>query len=163
VISFDDFSINSVSAMIKSVHIPDEFEDKLRILAFVCENDANPAFDTAAARGLRYSAFVRIIPVRCIGSVNKVWISDALSCGFDGILQIGCKPGNDYQCHFIQGSELTEKRAENIRETLQTMMLEPERIKTVFLEITDYQKIPEIVNDYVEEIKLIGPNPFKGM
>ena len=114
-------------------------------------------------KGLKYSPFVRIIPVRCIGSVNKVWISDALSRGFDGILQIGCKPGDDYQCHFIQGSELTKKRGENIQETLQTMMLEPERIRTEFVEIDEFDRIPEIINSYVEEIELIGPNPFKDM
>ena len=163
VISFSDYSINSVSAMIKSVHIPDEFEEKPRILAFVCENDAYPAFDMAAAKRLKYSPFVRIIPVRCIGSINKVWVLDALSKGYDGIMQIGCKPGDDYQCHFIHGSELTETRGENIQESLETMMLEPERIKTEFVEITDYDKIPGLIDDYVEEIELIGPNPFKDM
>jgi quinone-modifying oxidoreductase subunit QmoB len=71
--------------------------------------------------------------------------------------------GEDYQCHFIHGSELTETRGENIQEALETMMLEPERIKTAFVEITDYDKIPEIINDYIEEIELIGPNPFKDM
>ena len=163
VINFADYSINSVSAMIKSVEVPDEFEEKPRILVFVCENDAYPAFDMAGQKRLKYSSYIRVIPVRCIGSVNKVWISDALSQGFDGILQIGCKPGDDYQCHFIHGSELTEKRGENIQETLETMMLEPERIRTEFVEITDYDKIPDIINDYVEEIELIGPNPFKDM
>jgi quinone-modifying oxidoreductase, subunit QmoB len=163
VIGFADFSINSVSAMIKSVHIPDEFEEKPRILAFVCENDAYPALDMAGIERQQYSAWVRVIPVRCLGSVNKVWISDALSCGFDGILQIGCKPGDDYQCHFIHGSELTETRGENIQETLTSMMLEPERIRTEFVEITDYKRITEIINEYVEEIELIGPNPFKDM
>lgn len=163
VIGFADYSINSISAMIKSVDIPDEFEEKPRILVFVCENDAYPAFDMAGQKGLKYSPYIRIIPVRCIGSVNKVWISDALSKGYDGILQIGCKPGDDYQCHFIHGSELTETRGENIQETLETMMLEPERIRTEFIEITDYDKIPQIINDYVEEIELIGPNPFKDM
>ena len=161
VIGFADYSINSISAMIKAVEIPDEFEEKPRILAFVCENDAYPALDMAGQKGLKYSPYVRVIPVRCIGSVNKVWISDALSKGYDGILQIGCKPGDDYQCHFIHGSELTEKRSENIQETLETMMLEPERIRTEFVEITDYDKITQIINDYVEEIELIGPNPFK--
>ncbi len=163
VINFADYSINSVSAMIKSVEIPDEFEEKPRVLAFVCENDAYPAFEMAARKGLKWSPYVRIIPVRCLGSVNKVWISDALSCGYDGIIQIGCKPGDDYQCHFIHGSELTQKRGENIQETLQTMMLEPERIKTVFVEITDYYKIPGIIEEYMEEIEMIGPNPFKSM
>lgn len=163
VINFADYSINSVSAMIKAVEIPDEFEEKPRILAFVCENDAYPAFDMAGQKKLKYSPYVRIIPVRCIGSINKVWISDALSQGYDGILQIGCKPGDDYQCHFIHGSKLTEERGENLQETLETMMLEPERIRTEFVEITDYDKIPQIINDYVEEIELIGPNPFKDM
>ncbi len=161
VITFADYSINSISSMIKSVEIPDEFEEKPRILVFVCENDAYPAMDMAGQKGLKYSPYVRIIPVRCIGSVNKVWISDALSKGYDGILQIGCKPGDDYQCHFIHGSELTKTRGENLMETLDSMMLEPERIRTEFVEITDYDKIPQIINDYVEEIELIGPNPFK--
>lgn len=163
VIGFADFNINSVSAMIKAVEVPDEFEEKPRILAFVCENDAYPALDTAGVKRLQISPFVRIIPVRCLGSVNKVWISDALSHGYDGILQIGCKPGDDYQCHFIHGSELTEQRGENLQETLETMMLEPERIRTEFVEITDHHAIQEIINDYAEELELIGPNPFKSM
>ena len=163
IISFSDFSINSVSAMIKSVKVPDEFEEKPRILVFVCENDAYPALDLAGRKGLKYSPYVRIIPVRCIGSINNVWISDALSKGFDGILQIGCKPGDDYQCHFIHGSELTETRGENLQETLETMMLEPERIKTEFVEITDYYKITDIINEYVKEIEDMGPNPFKDL
>lgn len=163
IINFSDFSIESISSMIKSVSIPDEFEEKPRILAFVCENDAYPAFDMAGQKRLRYDPSVRIIPVRCIGSVNRIWITDALSQGFDGILLFGCKPGDDYQCHFIQGSELTQKRAENFREALQTMMLEPERIRMEFIEITDYEKIPYIIQDYMETIKRIGPNPFKGI
>jgi len=163
VIGFADFNINSVSAMIKAVHVPDEFEEKPRILAFVCENDAYPALDAAGINRLKISSFVRIIPVRCLGSINKVWISDALSHGYDGILQIGCKPGDDYQCHFIHGSELTEQRGVNLQETLETMMLEPERIRTEFVEITEHHGIQEIINEYVEELELIGPNPFKSM
>ena len=163
VISFKDFSINSVSSMIKAVEIPDEFEEKPRILVFLCENDAYPAFDTAGYKRLKFSPYLRIIPVRCIGTINNIWISDALSHGFDGILQIGCKPGDDYQCHYIHGSELTKTRAENIQQTLDQMMLEHERIHTEFLEINDYYKIPGIIEDYLETIEEIGPNPFKGM
>jgi len=163
VIGFADYNINSISAMIKAVSMHDEFEEKPRVLVFVCENDAYPALDLAGIHRLRYSPFVRIIPVRCLGSVNKVWVSDALSHGYDGILQIGCKPGDDYQCHFIHGSELNEQRGENLQETLETMMLEPERIQTRFVEITDHHKIVEIINEYVEELDLIGPNPFKSM
>ena len=42
-------------------------------------------------------------------------------------------------------------------------MIEPERIRTSFVEITGFQEIQEIINEYVEELELIGPNPFKSM
>jgi quinone-modifying oxidoreductase subunit QmoB len=163
VINFGDYSINIVSAMIKSVHVPAEDKGKPRILAFVCENDAYPAFDMAGYNRLEYSAFIRIIPVRCLGSVNTVWIYDALSSGFDGILQIGCKPGDNYQCHYMHGSELNDTRSANLQKTLSGMLIEPERIRTEFLEINDYYKIPALINSYVDAVKRMGPSPFKGL
>ncbi len=163
VIGFADFSIQSVSAMIQAIPMPDELDEKPRVLVFLCENDAYPALDAAGVERLSFSPFVRIIPVRCLGSINKVWISDALSHGYDGILQIGCNPGDNYQCHFIHGSELTEQRGENLQDTLETMMLEPERIRTSFVEITEYREITRLIDDYVEELELLGPNPFKSM
>ncbi len=47
-----------------------------RILIFACENDAYPALDMAGLNRYQYSAFVRIIPVRCLGSVNLLWDID---------------------------------------------------------------------------------------
>ncbi|MGD8321571.1 MAG: FAD-dependent oxidoreductase, partial [Gemmatimonadota bacterium] len=116
IISFKDYSVDMVSAMIKAVEIPDEFDEKPRLLGLLCENDAYPALDTAGLERIRHSAWIRFVPVRCLGSVNTVWIADALSRGYDGILLVGCRSGEDYQCHFIRGSELMETRSGNIRE-----------------------------------------------
>jgi quinone-modifying oxidoreductase subunit QmoB len=163
IISFKNYSIEILSSMIKAIEVPDEFEEKPRILAFVCENDAYPAMDLAGIRRLKYNPHVRTIPVRCIGSVNNVLIADALSRGMDGILLIGCKHGDDYQCHFIKGSELMGTREENLQETLQRLMLEPERIRAIQLAVTEYDKLATLFSDYVEEIEDMGYNPFKGM
>jgi quinone-modifying oxidoreductase subunit QmoB len=163
IISFKNYNIEILSSMIKAIDVPDEFEEKPRILAFVCENDAYPAMDLAGIRRLNYNPHIRTIPVRCIGSVNNVLIADALSKGMDGILLIGCKHGDDYQCHFIKGSELLGKREENLQETLQRLMLEPERIRAIQLAITEYDQLATIFSDYVEEITEMGYNPFKGM
>ncbi len=163
VIGFTGFTINLLSEKIKAVEVPDEFEEKPRVLLFVCENDALPALRMAVRKGLKINPCVRIVPVRCLGSINRVWVSDALSKGFDGILQIGCKPGDDYQCHFIHGSDLTGQRSDIYEETLASMMLETERIRTKYVEITDYKGIIEHIDNYMEEIEQIGPNPFKGM
>ena len=163
IISFKDYSINMVSSMIKAIEIPDEFEEKPRVLAFLCENDAYPSLDIAGRNRLQYDPNIRVIPVRCLGSVNTVWIADALSRGFDGILMIGCKYGDDYQCHFIKGSELANKRMENVQEKLKQLVLEPERVKLITLSIDEYEKIPQLFNEFVEEITEIGFNPYKGM
>ncbi len=163
IISFKDYSIQMISSMIKAVEIPDEFEEKPRILAFLCENDAYPSLDFAGRHRLQYDPNIRVIPVRCLGSVNVVWIADALSRGFDGVLMIGCKYGDDYQCHYIKGSELASKRMENVQEKLKQLVLEPERVKLLTLSIDEYNKIPGIFNDFVQEIRDMGFNPYKGM
>ena len=148
--------------MIKSVYIPDEFEEKPRLLGLLCENDAYPALDVAGLHRIQHSAFIRFIPVRCLGSVNVVWIADALSRGFDGILLVGCKSGDDYQCHFIRGSELMGTRGDNIREKLIQLALEEERVRVEELPISDYERLPQIINEFAEQIEEIGMNPFKG-
>ncbi len=163
IISFKDYSINMISSMIKSIEIPDEFEEKPRVLAFLCENDAYPSLEIAGRNRIEYNSYIRVIPVRCLGSVNTVWVADALSRGFDGILLIGCKYGDDYQCHFIRGSELASKRMENVQEKLKQLVLEPERVQLFTLSIDEYEKIPKIFDEFIEEMNEIGPNPYKGM
>jgi len=163
IISFENYSVNMVSQMIKAIHVPDEFEEKPRILAFVCENDGIPSIDMAGALRLRYNAMARIIPLRCLGSMNAVWVSDALSSGFDGVLLIGCKSGDDYQCHFVRGSELAASRMGNVREKLKQLALEEERVEIHEVDISDCRRIPKIMNDFLEVIETVGPNPYKGM
>jgi quinone-modifying oxidoreductase subunit QmoB len=162
IINFTDYSVDMISSMIKSVDIPDEFEEKPRLLGLLCENDAYPALDAAGLKRIRHSAWIRFIPVRCLGSVNTVWIADALSRGYDGILLVGCKSGDDYQCHFIRGSELMETRSGNIRDKLTQLALEEERVRLEQLSIDEFDHLPEIIDDFAEEIEEMGMNPFKG-
>ncbi len=37
--------------MIKAIEVPEDDEDRLRIIVFVCENDAYPALDVAGLKG----------------------------------------------------------------------------------------------------------------
>jgi len=163
IISFKNYSVNMISQMIKSINIPDEFEEKPRLLAFICENDALPAVDMVGLKRLKYNSMLRMIPLRCLGSMNSVWIGDALARGFDGVILIGCKKGDDYQCHFVRGSELATTRMENVREKLKQLVLEEERVEIHELALSDYHKIPKIFDDFLGVIEKVGPNPYKGM
>jgi quinone-modifying oxidoreductase subunit QmoB len=162
IISFKDYSTEIVGSMIKAVEVPDEDEEKPRVLVFACENDALPAIDIAGLHRLKHSPHLRVIPLRCLGNINPVWIADALSAGFDGILMIGCKHGDDYQCHFMKGSELAQYRMGNVQETLQRLVLEPERVKVEEVSINEWTRIPVLLDEFMETIKEIGPNPYKG-
>ena len=162
IIGFKDYNIDLIGAMLKSIEVPEDDEDKLRIVIFACENDAYPALDMAGMRRNKMSHMVRIVPVRCLGSVNMAWVRDLLSAGMDGAMLLGCKYGDDYQCHFVKGSEIAAKRMENIGDSLSTLGLEPERVRSEQVAITEYDKIPKLINDFVDEIVDLGPNPFKG-
>jgi quinone-modifying oxidoreductase subunit QmoB len=165
IIGFADYNIDSIGSMVKSIGVPSEddySEPPMRVLGLVCENDAYPALDIAGLNRLSYSADVRFIPVRCLGSVNVIWIKDALSQGMDGVFLMGCKHGDDYQCHFVKGSELADIRMKKIGEALQSLALENERVTQFQVSIDEYDKIPQYVNEFVEMIEDLGPNPFKG-
>lgn len=162
IISFDDYSVDMVASMIKAVEIPEGDEDRPRILVLACENDAYPALDMAGINRLPLPASLRVIPVRCLGSVNAIMAADAFSRGFDGLLLLGCKPGDDYQCHFIRGSELLTTRMANVQETLSRLMLEPERAQVMEVAISDFDSLPRRLAEFAETIKAVGLNPMKG-
>jgi quinone-modifying oxidoreductase subunit QmoB len=162
IISFQDYSVHMVAEMIKAMSVPEDYEEKPRILALMCENDAVPALEAAAAKGATWNPWVRIIPVRCLGSMNIIWLAEALSKGIDGVILIGCPYGDDYQCHYVRGSELANTRLDNVGETLQRLALEPERIKLVELSHDEYDRIPAIFDEFAEELDDMGPNPLKG-
>jgi quinone-modifying oxidoreductase subunit QmoB len=162
VISFENYSCDTVGMQVKAVNVPDEFEEKPRILILACENDAYPALDMAGLQRMTYSAFVRVIPVRCLGSVNTIWITDALNSGYDGVMMMGCKKGDDYQCHFVKGSEMAYYRMSKIGDTLKQLGLEEERVQTQEVAITDNARVVKLINDYVEQLNEMGPSPMKG-
>jgi quinone-modifying oxidoreductase subunit QmoB len=162
IISFKDFSIDIIGSMVKAIEVPEEDEEKPRVVCFICENDAYPAIDLAGIHHLQYSPYVRFIPLRCLGDINLVWIADSLSKGIDGIFLIGCKYGDDYQCHFMKGSELANYRMGKIQDTLDRLVLESDRIRVHQLAINEYGQIPGLIGDFMEKLQEVGPNPYKG-
>jgi quinone-modifying oxidoreductase subunit QmoB len=162
IISFKNYSVAMVGGMVKAMEVPEEDEEKPRILVLACENDAYPALDMAGLNRMTYNAWVRVIPLRCLGSMNLVWIADSLSKGVDGVLLLGCAHGDDYQCHFVKGSELASIRLSKVSETLDRLALESERVRFETVSIVDYDKLPGILDEFAETIDEVGPNPFKG-
>ena len=161
VISFENYSIDSVGQQIKNCDIPDEFDEKPRILVLACESDAYPALDQGAMNGVEINPWARVIPVRCLGSISLSWITDAMNSGYDGVVLMGCRRDDDYQCHFIRGSAIAAERMSKVGDTLQTLSLEPERVQVYEVAITDIERAPKLINDMAETVEKIGMSPFK--
>ena len=162
IISFKNYSVDMLASMIKTVETSDD-EDESRFVGLICENDAYPALDAAGLARLKYSSDIRFVPLRCLGGVNLVFIAEAMNKGIDGVLLIGCKHGENYQCHFVKGSELCSVRLSKVQETLDRLQLESGRVQMVQLSINEYDQLPGIVDKFIEEVKEFGPNPFRTM
>ena len=162
IISFKNYAVDQFNAMIKQIEVPDEDEEKPAILAFVCENDAYPVLDALAARRHKMSPYIRWLPLRCMGSMNLIWVAESLSKGIDGVLFFGCEHGDDYQCHFIKGSELCATRLEKVQETLDRLVLESERVRFEQISMNDLEKVDVVIEEFLETLENVGPNPYKG-
>jgi len=77
------------------------------------------------------------------------------------VLLLGCKPGDDSQCHYLRGSDLMTTRSENVKQKLQQLALEDERVRIEYVALSDYPTLPSCINAFVDRIQEIGLNPFK--
>ena len=50
-----------------------------------------------------------------------------------------------------------------VQETIGRLNLESERVRQYAISMNDYERLPKIIDDFVEELEVFGPNPFKGM
>lgn len=159
VIALKHSTVKQTASMVEAFDPSFLGEREPTILAFLCYNDAYPAVDAACEKGLTYPANLVAIRVPCAGSLNVALVADALAGGADGIIVAGCASD---QCHFVRGSDLAKTRLQNMQETLQRMMLEAQRVKWLTLNITDTEGFVRTINDFVAELRRLGPNPFKG-
>lgn len=161
VISFADYSVNMLSSMVHAASLP--FGDRAgpRVLVLACENDAYPAIDMVGLNRARLPGSLRIVPVRCLGSVNRAVVAEAVIAGYDAVALMGCRSGEDYQCHFIHGSEVLKTRMDNIREVIGRMALEPKRVQYLEVAISEADKIPGMLNDVLDRVRALGASPLR--
>jgi len=74
---------------------------------------------------------------------------------------MGCRKGDNYQCHFVKGSELAHERMSKIDDTLEQLGLENERVATHEVAITDLHRAPELIDEMARTIEKIGLSPLK--
>jgi len=157
-ISLRHLTMKQMAAQIQAASASFMGKEEPTVLAFLCQNDAYWAAREAVKRGMGVPPNVLFIKVPCAGYVNNALIADALALGIDGVLIAGCEDG---QCHYVKGNQLVRKRSDDLSDKLRKMMIEPDRVRFVNLEIRDSAKYAKVMRLFVQELKAMGLNPFK--
>ncbi|MDI7266735.1 MAG: hydrogenase iron-sulfur subunit [Myxococcota bacterium] len=134
----------------------DEFEPK--VIAFCCNWCSYTGADLAGTSRIQYSPNMRIVRVMCSGMVHPNLVMDALTKGADGVIMCGCHPGD---CHYIDGNLRAKSRAEAIDLMLQDFGLEPERFRLEWVSASEGPRFAEVMNSMVEQVRQIGPSPYR--
>ena len=135
------------------------FEPK--IVAFCCNWCSYAGADLAGTSRIQYSPNIRVIRVMCSGRVNPLFVLKALSIGADGVLILGCHPGD---CHYIEGNYKTLRRIPLLKKMLQQLGIEDERVRLEWVSASEGAKFAEVANSFTQTIRNLGSNssgPFK--
>ncbi len=134
----------------------DSFEPQ--ILAFCCKYCAYAAADLAGSMRLKYPDNIKLIQVPCTGRVDIIHILRAIEDGADGVYVAGCLEG---ECHFLEGNFKARRRVKYVKDTLEELGIEPERVEMYNLSSAMGPRFAEIANEMAEKIKKLGPTPVK--
>ncbi len=132
---FSNSRINTLS--VKSVA-------EKKIVVFVCNWSHDMAKDMEQIAG------VNIIRVMCSGRITPAFIIEAFVQGADGVMGIGCSDG---ECHYVNGNETAEKNFEKARSILYTLGIRHNRVKLKRLSANEPEKLEEIIDSFIKDIK----------
>ncbi len=107
---------------------------------------------------MTYPSNIRIVKVPCTGRVAIIHLMKALEKGADGVFVAGCMEGD---CHFQAGNLRARKRVAYVRELLETIGMEPDRVAMYNLSSGEGPRFAEISQEMTEKIRQLGPNPVK--
>jgi F420-non-reducing hydrogenase iron-sulfur subunit len=94
----------------------------------------------------------------CTGSVDTSFVIRALLEGADGVIVGGCHTGD---CHYVDGNYKARRRLHLVKRILETLSLEPDRFRFEWISASEGAKFVNVITEFTEDIKRIGPSPLK--
>jgi len=134
----------------------DDFEP--RIIGFCCNWCAYAGADLAGVSRLQYPPNLKMIRLMCSGAVDPLYILKAFRLGADGVFVGGCHPGD---CHYLEGNYKTRRRVLLLKKLLLQLGIESERLRLEWVSAAEGQRFAQVITDFVEEIKKLGPSPLR--
>ena len=128
------------------------FEPKL--VGFLCNWCSYTGADLAGTARMKYPPNLRVIRVMCSGRVDPNFILEALARGADGVLVLGCHPGD---CHYTEGNYKCQRRLPLTRKLAEQMGVDPRRIRLEWVSASEGARFTQVVTDFTEQVRALGP------
>jgi len=131
------------------------FEPK--ILSFLCNWCAYAGADLAGVSRFQYPPNTRVIRIMCSGRVDPVFIPKALFAGYDGVMVLGCHPGD---CHYLTGNVHAEQKMGLTRKLLAMEKIDTERVLLDWVSAGEGERFSRVIREFVDKIRGLGPFPL---
>jgi len=128
------------------------FEPK--IVAFLCNWCSYRGADLAGTSRIKSAPNVRPIRVMCSGRVEPALILKAFTAGADGVLVLGCHPGD---CHYSEGNYKAARRIPLLKKMLEQFGIEYERVRLDWVSASEGADFASITNDITAKVRELGP------
>jgi len=130
----------------------DGFEPK--IVGFCCNWCSYRGADMAGTARMKSAPNVRIVRVMCSGRVDPIFVLKAFKEGADGVLILGCHPGD---CHYAEGNYKAARRVPLLKKMLEQLGIEDERVRLDWVSASEGNRFTKIVNEITAKVKELGP------
>jgi F420-non-reducing hydrogenase iron-sulfur subunit len=124
------------------------------IVGFLCNWCSYRAADLAGTSRMGYPAVLRDIRLMCTGRLDPTFVIKALREGADGVLIMGCHPG---QCHYDAGNYKAMRRIALLRRTLAQLGVHPDRVHLAWASAAQGTIFTQTVIEMTDTIARLGP------
>lgn len=124
------------------------------VIAFLCNWCSYSGADSAGKEQRPVPPNIRVIRLMCSGRVDPQFILQAFRSGADGVLVLGCHPGD---CHYNAGNRVASIRAQLLARVLADFGIEEERFRLDWVSASEGEKFAEIARNMVEGLRNLGP------
>jgi len=128
------------------------------IVGILCNWCSYAGADLAGISRIQYPPNIRVVRVMCSGRVDPQLVLYTLAEGADGVLALGCHPGD---CHYQTGNLEAVQKFEALLTVLKDAGLDG-RFDYKWVSASEGQRFAEVVTTFTESIRALGPTPVTG-
>ncbi|HFQ89271.1 MAG TPA: hydrogenase iron-sulfur subunit [Desulfobulbus sp.] len=135
------------------------FTPDIRLFSCHYTSQQSCAHEGRELQELGFPENVRMTRVACTGKLEVLTLLKAFEDGADGVYVVGCPKDG---CHNVKGSQRAAKRVQAVRDALEELGVEPDRVRMYHLPRGLHPEFVDAAREMDEGIRSMGPGPFGG-